>query len=54
MCVKARPVFLFCCALTTDRCNAFQQIFVNQKKLEFYGSYFRTILFIVTMGTGWV
>ena len=27
--VVARLVFLFCCALTTGRCNAFQHIFVN-------------------------
>ena len=29
VCVVARLVFLFCCALTTGRCNAFQHIFVN-------------------------
>ena len=28
-CIVARIVFLFCCALTTDRSNAFQHIFVN-------------------------
>ena len=28
-CVVARLVFLFCCALTTGRCNAFQHNFVN-------------------------
>ena len=28
-CIAARIVFLFCCALTTGRCNAFQHIFVN-------------------------
>ena len=27
--VVARLVFLFCCALTTGRCNAFQHNFVN-------------------------
>ena len=27
--VVARLVFVFCCAPTTDRCNAFQYIFVN-------------------------
>ena len=31
VCVVARLVFLFCCALTTGRCNAFQHNFVNQK-----------------------
>ena len=29
VCFVARLVFLFCCALTTDRCNAFQHNFVN-------------------------
>ena len=29
VCVVARLVFLFCCALTTGRCNAFQHIFIN-------------------------
>ena len=29
VCAVARLVFLFCCALTTGRCSAFQQIFVN-------------------------
>ena len=27
--VVARPVFVFCCALTTGCCSAFQHIFVN-------------------------
>ena len=30
--VAARLIFLFCCALTTGRCNAFRHNFVNQKK----------------------
>ena len=30
--VLGRLVFLFCCGLTTGRCNAFQPIFVNQQK----------------------
>ena len=29
VCVVARYVFLFCCALTMGRCNAFQHNFVN-------------------------
>ena len=29
VCVVAHLVFLFCCALTTSRCNAFQHDFVN-------------------------
>ena len=29
VCVVARRVFVFCCALTPGRCNAFQNIFVN-------------------------
>ena len=29
VCIVARLVFVFCCALTTGRCNAFQHIFVN-------------------------
>ena len=48
-CVVGRYVFVFCCALTTGRCNAFQHIFVNNKKSEFYGPYFQTISFHVTM-----
>ena len=32
VCIVARLVFLFCCALTTSRCNAFQHNFVNQKR----------------------
>ena len=49
VCVVARLVFMFCCTLTTGRCNDFQHIFVNQNKSEFYGSYFLTMLFLVTM-----
>ena len=44
-CVAARLGFLFFCAFTTSRWNAFQHIFVN----EFYGPYFQTILFLVTL-----
>ena len=50
VCVVARLFFFFCCALTTVRCNAFQHIFVNWKKSEFYGPYSQTMLFLVTMG----
>ena len=46
---EAHLVFVFCGAFTTGRCNAFQHIFLNQKKLEFYGSYLWTMLFLVTM-----
>ena len=49
VCVVARLVFVFYCALTTGRCNAFQHIFGNKKKSEFYGPYFQTMLFLVTM-----
>ena len=49
VCVVARLIFLFCCALTRGRCNAFQHNFVNQKKSAFYGPYFQTMLFLVTM-----
>ena len=48
-CAVARLVFLFCCAPTTGRCNFFQHIFVNKKKSEFYGSFFQTMLFLVTV-----
>ena len=47
--VVARLVFVCCCAPTTGRCNVFQHIFVNYKKSEFYGLYFQTMLFLVTM-----
>ena len=40
VCVVARLVFLFYCALTTGRCNAFQHIFVNSKKSEFNDPYY--------------
>ena len=43
VCVVARLVFIFCCALTTGRCNAFQHIF---------GPLFQTMLFLVTMVLG--
>ena len=49
VCVVARLVFVFSCALTTDRCSAFQHIFVNQNKSEFYGLYFQAMLFHVTI-----
>ena len=29
ICVVVHLVFVFCCALTTGRCNVFQYIFVN-------------------------
>ena len=44
VCVVARLVFVFCCALTMGGCNAFQHIFVNKKKSEFYGPYFQTVI----------
>ena len=47
--VVARLAFLFCFALTTGRCSTFQHNFVNQRKSEFYGPYFQTMLFLVTM-----
>ena len=51
--VVVHLVFVFCCALTTGCCSTFQYIFVNQKNSEFYGVYFQTMLFLVTMaGTG--
>ena len=49
VCVIARLVFVFCCALTMGRCNAFRHIFENQKKSEFYDPYFQTMLSLVTM-----
>ena len=51
VCVVARLVFVFCCALTTGSgcCNAFQHIFINWKKSKFYGPYVQTILFLVSM-----
>ena len=41
VCVVACYIFLFCCALTTGRCNVFQQNLENLKKTEFYGTYFQ-------------
>ena len=51
-CAVARFVFIFCCALTISCCNAFQHIFVNQKKSELYSPYFQTVLFLVIMFWG--
>ena len=45
----ARLVFLFCCALITSRCNAFQQFFKYQKESQFYGPYLQIVVFLVTM-----
>ena len=39
VCVVAGLVFVLCGALTTGRSNAFQHIFGNKKKSEFYGPY---------------
>ena len=44
VCVVARLVFVFYCALTTGRSNAFQHIFANQKKSEFYSPNFQTVI----------
>ena len=44
VCVVARFVFMFCCALTMGHCNAFQHIFVNYNKSEFYGPYFQNVI----------
>ena len=38
-----------CSALTTGRCSPFQDIFGNQKNLEFCGPNFQTMLFLATM-----
>ena len=35
VCVVARLVFLFCCALTTGRCNVFQHNFENKQNRSF-------------------
>ena len=37
VCIIACLVFMFCCALNTGGCNAFQQVFVNQKKKKKIG-----------------
>ena len=43
VCVAARLVFAFCCALATGRCNAFQYVFVNQKKIGVLRPIFRDL-----------
>ena len=48
VCVVARLVFLFCCAFTTSRCNAFQR-FIFPYYGNCNGPYFQTMLFLVTM-----
>ena len=49
-CAVARLVFVFYCELSTGRCNDFQYIFVvKQKKSDYYGPYFQTMLFLVTL-----
>ena len=45
----AHLVFVYCCSLTAGRWNVFQHIFGNQNKSKFYGPYFKTMLFLVTM-----
>ena len=47
VCVVAS--LLLCFAGHSLRWNAFQHIFINQKKSEFYGPYFQTMIFLVTM-----
>ena len=49
VCFVACLIFVFCYALTTGRCNAFQPISVNQKNSVFYNPHFQTMLFLVTM-----
>ena len=49
VCVVACLVFVSCCALTTGCCNAFQHVFINQKKSEFYDPCLQTMLYRVTM-----
>ena len=41
ICVIARLVFVYCCVLTTGRCKL--------KEIKFYGPYFQTMIFLVTM-----
>ena len=48
VCVKAGLNIVFCCALTTGCCNAFQHYF-RKTKSEFYGPYFQAMFFLVTM-----
>ena len=43
VCVVARLVFVFYCALTTGLCNAFRS-FTNKYKSEFYSPYFQTVI----------
>ena len=45
----ARLVFIFCCALTTGRCYAFQHITGTENKSEFYGPNLQIILQLYTV-----
>ena len=47
ICVVARLAFLFYCVLPTGRCNAFQYIFLNFRKSEFYGPYISRICYFL-------
>ena len=49
VCIVDRPLFMFCCALTTGNCSAFQHSFIYQKKSQLYDLHFQTLLFFVTM-----
>ena len=49
LCCSSPCFRVLLCTHTTGRCNASQHIFGNKKKSEFYGPYFQTMLFLVTM-----
>ena len=46
VCFVALLVFLFCCALTTSRCNAFQHIFLKLKEIGVLRSIFSDCFFL--------
>ena len=46
VCAVARLVFMFCCALTMGRCNAFQHVFVNWKNRSFTAHISRLCYFL--------
>ena len=46
VCVLARLVFVFCCAVTTGRCNTFQHIFKSKRNQSFTSHISRLCYFL--------
>ena len=49
VCVVARLIFVLCLAVITGPLQRFSTYYHKLKKLEFYGTYFQTMLLLVTV-----